>query len=61
MKSLNGLVVILCGISAIIWTIKSITDIVNKTFDWLTLICAIVLIAAFFVNLKRYRSTKKDK
>ncbi len=67
MKKSSRLTVILFGICAVIWTIRAILDVVYRTYSdtvfWfiLNILCAIIWIAAFVINLKRYRSNKGEQ
>jgi uncharacterized protein with PQ loop repeat len=57
---------ILCGVAAVIWTIRAVLDIVYVTYHTspvipvLSVLCAVIWIVAFFVNLNRYRSSKEQ-
>jgi len=67
MKKPSRLTVILFGTCAVIWTIRAILEVVYQTYNdsvfWFTLnvLCAVIWIAAFVVNLKRYRSNKEEQ
>lgn len=62
MKKPNRLSVILFGICAVIWTFRAILEVFYQTYRisvfWfvLNILCALVWIGAFIVNLKKYRS-----
>ena len=66
MKKPSRFVVILYGICAVLWTVRDILEIVFKTYNdsgfWfvMNILCAVLWIAAFIVNLKRYRSNKDE-
>lgn len=66
MKKTSQLTVRLYALCAVIWTIRAILEVVYKTYNdsifWfiLNLLCAVLWIVAFIVNLKRYRSNKDD-
>lgn len=65
MKKQNLISGIIYGICAVIWTTKSILDIIYQTHHdsvlgyVLNILCAMVWMAAFLLSMKRYRSTKK--
>ena len=67
MKKPSVFVVILYGACAVMWTIIVIRDIVNHTvyvpgFGFvLNVLCAVLWIACFVVNLKRYLSNKEEQ
>ena len=67
MKQPRRLTVILFGACAVIWTIRAILEVVYQTYNdsvfWfvLNVLCAVIWIAAFVVNLKRYRSNKDEQ
>ena len=54
--------VILCGAAAVLWTFRAVLEIRYETYHesvfWfiMNILCAVMWIAAFLVNLKRYRS-----
>lgn len=58
----NKATVVIYGVCAVIWTIRAIFEIAYQTFNdsvfWflLNVLCAVVWIAAFIVNMKKYRS-----
>ena len=58
--------VILCGICAIVWCVRIGLDIVYKTYNTsvlgclLTILCAIIWIVAFILNLRKYRSPEEE-
>ena len=66
MKKPSRLAVILFALCAVIWSIRAILEVAYKTYNdsifWfvLNVLCAVIWIAAFIVNLKRYRSSKKE-
>ena len=66
MKNPSRLTVILFGMCAVIWTIRAILDVAYQTYNdsvfWfvLNVLCAVIWIAAFVVNLKRYRVNQED-
>ena len=67
MKKLGLWVVILYGVSAVIWTIRSILDFVMQAYNdslflvVLNVLCAVVWIAGFIIHLRRYRSHKGEQ
>ena len=67
MKKAGCVSVILSGMCAVIWTIRVILDIVNHTvyvpgFGFvLNVLSAVLWIACFVVNLKRYLSNKEEQ
>ena len=67
MKQPRRLTVILFGTCAVIWTIRAILEVVYQTYNdsvflfVLNVLCAVIWIAAFVVNLKRYRSNKDEQ
>ena len=67
MKKPSRLGVILFGACAVIWSVRAILEVVYQTYHdsvfWfvLNVLCSVIWIAAFIVNLKRYRSHKGDK
>ena len=66
MKTPSRLTVILSGTCAMIWTVSSISEIIYCTYHdsvflfVLNLLCTVIWIGAFVVDLKRYRSNKGD-
>lgn len=58
-------VVVLNALCAILWIVRVILDLVNKTYNsdtaffWLNVWCAGIWIFAFGANLKRYLSYKE--
>ena len=66
MKKPSRLTVILYGVCAVIWTITAILKVAYQTYNdsvfWfvLNVLCAVIWIAAFVVNLKRYRVNQED-
>ena len=66
MKKPSRLTVILYGVCAVIWTIRAILEVAYQTYKdsvfWfvLNVLCAVIWIAAFVVNLKRYRANQED-
>lgn len=60
----SRLAVALFGACAVIWVIRVILEIVYQTYNdsgfWfvLNILCAVIWIVAFVVNLKRYHSNK---
>lgn len=66
MKKSSRLTVILLGVCAVIWTIRAILEVVYQTYNdfvfrfILNVLCAVIWIVAFAVNLKRYRSNKEE-
>ena len=67
MKKTSLAAVILVGLSAVIWTIRVVLEIVLKTYNEsvflfvLNVLCSVVWIVSFIVNLKRYRSNRENK
>ena len=67
MKKQSLALVILCGICAAIWTVRAILDLVYQTYQstpWpmaLNVLCAVVWLIAFVVNLNRYRSGQNKR
>ena len=67
MKQPRRLTVILFGACAVIWTIRAILEVVYQTYNdsvfWfvLNVLCAVIWIAAFVINLRRYRSNKDEQ
>ena len=67
MKKPSRFSLMLYGACAVIWIIKVIGDLVNQTIYVpgsrfvLNVICAVVWIACFIVNLKRYLSNQKEQ
>lgn len=65
-KKPNRLTVMLVALCAIIWSIRAILEVIYQTYNdsifWfvLNVLCAVIWIIAFFINLKRYRSSKED-
>ena len=65
-KKITLVSTILCGVAAVIWTIRAALDIAYETyhislaFPVLNVLCAVTWIVAFFVNLHRYRSNKEE-
>ncbi len=66
MKKPSLLAVILYALCAVIWSIRAIFEVIYQTYNnsafWfvLNILCALIWIAAFTVNLKRYRSNKEN-
>lgn len=67
MKKTSLVAVILAGLAAVIWTIRAVLEIVLKTYNEsvflfvLNVLCSVVWIVSFIVNLKRYRSNRENK
>lgn len=67
MKKTSLVAVILVGLAAAIWTIRAVLEIVLKTYNEsvflfvLNVLCSVVWIVSFIVNLKRYRSNRENK
>lgn len=67
MKKTSLAAVILVGLAAVIWTIRAVLEIVLKTYNEsvflfvLNVLCSVVWIVSFIVNLKRYRSNRENK
>ena len=67
MKKTSLAAVILVGLAAVIWTIRVVLEIVLKTYKEsvflfvLNVLCSVVWIVSFIVNLKRYRSNRENK
>ncbi len=66
MKKTSRLAVILYALCAILWSVRAILEVIyqkyNDSIFWfvLNILCALIWIAAFIVNLKRYRSDKEE-
>ena len=67
MKKTSIAAVILVGLADVIWTIRVVLEIVLKTYNEsvflfvLNVLCSVVWIVSFIVNLKRYRSNRENK
>ena len=67
MKKTSLAAVILVGLAAVIWTIRAVLEIILKTYNEsvfcfvLNVLCSVVWIVSFIVNLKRYRSNRENK
>lgn len=67
MKKTSLAAVILVGLAVVIWTIRVVLEIVLKTYNEsvflfvLNVLCSVVWIVSFIVNLKRYRSNRENK
>lgn len=67
MKKTSLAAVILVGLATVIWTIRVVLEIVLKTYNEsvflfvLNVLCSVVWIVSFIVNLKRYRSNRENK
>ena len=67
MKKTSLAAVILVGLAAVIWTIRVVLEIVLKTYNEsvflfvLNVLCSVVWIVSFIVNLKWYRSNRENK
>jgi hypothetical protein len=67
MKKTSKFSIILYAICAVIWTIRVILEVVSGTYSdsdfWfvMNVLCALVWIGAFLVNLKRYRSDQAEQ
>lgn len=67
MKKTSLATVILVGLAAVIWTIRAVLEIVLKTYNEsvflfvLNVLCSVVWIVSFIVNLKGYRSNRENK
>ena len=67
MKKTSLAAVMLVGLAAVIWTIRVVLEIVLKTYNEsvflfvLNVLCSVVWIVSFIVNLKRYRSNRENK
>lgn len=66
MKKPSLLAVILIALCTVFWSMVAISDVINKAYNDFVLlfvlhvICALLWITSFIVNLKRYRSSKKS-
>lgn len=66
MKKPNLLTVMLVALCAIIWSIRAVLEVILQTYNdsifWfvLNVLCAVIWVIAFFINLKRYRSSKEE-
>ncbi len=61
--SVKLLVVVLTALAAIIWTAACVLDFVYDSslfLKILRILCALVWVVAFLVNLYRYRKDKKE-
>lgn len=62
MKKISRLNLILFGSCAVIWTIRAVLEAVHQTYQdsvfWfvMNMLCAVLWIAAFIVNMYRYRA-----
>lgn len=68
MKKISSLLLVaLFAIAALIWLIRAVVDVVYGVPDvsmavfLLDILCAVVWIVAFVVQLFRYRAAKKDE
>jgi hypothetical protein len=67
MKKVSKFTVILYAFCAVIWTIRTILEVADETYNdsafWfvMNILCAVLCIRAFIVNLKRYRSDKVER
>ncbi len=67
MKKSSRSTVILFGVCAVIWTVRAILDVIYQTYSVsvfafvLDLLCALLWIAAFIGNLKKYRAQQADE
>lgn len=65
-KKVSYTTVILNGLCAFIFTVRAILEVICQTYYdsifWfvVNIICAILLIIVFAVNLNRYRTSKKE-
>ena len=65
MKKPSLLSVMFYALFAVLWSIRAILEVIYQTYNdsvfWcvLNIICALIWIAAFIANLKRYRSSKE--
>lgn len=66
MKKASRLSVILCALCAVIWAIRAILEVAYKTYNnsvflfVMNILCAVLWIGVFIVNLKRYRSNRDE-
>jgi len=70
MKKGSIITVILFGLCAVIWSIRVLLDVIYRSFYndsvitvlmcGLNVLCAIIWIVAFVVQVKRYRSNKDE-
>ena len=66
MKKTSRLAVILCALYAVLWSARAKLEVIYQTYNdsifrfVLNILCALMGIAAFIVNLKRYRSGKEE-
>ncbi len=64
-KTVGRIGVILYAVCAVLWTVRAILEVIYKTYNdsvflfVLNILCAVVWILAFVVNLKRYRFGKE--
>ena len=67
MKKISRLTLILFGSCAVIWTVRAVMEIIYQTYQdsvfWfvMNMLCAVLWIAAFIVNLVRYSRQDDDK
>jgi len=67
MKKPSLTAVILFGVCAVLWTIRAVFEVANQTYHdsvfWyvFSILCAVIWIAAFVANLKRYRVYKENQ
>ena len=65
MKKPSKLAVALNALCAVIWSVKVILEVVYRTYNksgvmfGVDILCAIILIVSFIVNLKQYRFNKE--
>ena len=66
MKKPSRLTVALFGVCAAIWTFRAILEVFYRTYHdsvfWfvLNVLCAVVWVGAFIVNLKKYQSHQDE-
>lgn len=65
MKKPSKLAVTLNALCAVIWSVKVILEVIYRTYNssavmfGVDILCAIILIVSFIVNLKQYRFNKE--
>ncbi len=66
MKKTGLLLVIIWGLCAIFWSIRVVYEIISRSYPTtsfllvLEILCAILFIVAFIVQLKRYTKSQKE-
>jgi uncharacterized membrane protein len=66
-KKTTKFTVILYALCAILWTVSAVLEVSYQTYTesvfWfvMNLLCAVIWIAAFLVNLKRYQRDRSER